>query len=108
MCRNCGYDGTYRCIVVHMVVRLIYLSVRTVAHLSVDALTGRGAVIRKRSRIGQSNRCNADAAVIDVVFQPSHISRLLLAAVGECVTARKTYGAVPCLSVVLCDVSLSS
>lgn len=69
MCGNCGYDGTYRCVVVPMVIRLIYLSVHTVVHSSEDALTGRGAVIRKRSRNGQSIRCNADAAVIEV-FRP--------------------------------------
>lgn len=103
MCGNCGYDGTYRCVVVPMVIRLIYLSVHTVAHSSEDASTGRGAVIRKRSRNGQSIRCNADAEGFG-----GRISQLLLAVVGECVTVRKNYGAVPCLSVVLWDVSLFS
>ncbi|KAI6022975.1 hypothetical protein BKA83DRAFT_4125694 [Pisolithus microcarpus] len=91
MCGNCGYDGTYRCVVVPMVIRLIYLSVHTVVHSSEDALTGRGAVIRKRSRNGFGGR----------------ISQLLLAVVGECVTVRKNYGAVPCLSVVLWDIEPS-
>ncbi|KAI6115061.1 hypothetical protein EDD17DRAFT_1509521 [Pisolithus thermaeus] len=61
-------------IILPVVVRLIYLSVHTVAHSSEDAVTGRGAVGRKRSegdRDAQSNQRNADAVVIDVAFQPS-------------------------------------
>ncbi|KAI5985742.1 hypothetical protein EDD15DRAFT_2200448 [Pisolithus albus] len=49
----------------------VYRGPYGIAHPSEDAWIGRGAVIRKRSQNGQSNRCNSDAAVINVVFQPS-------------------------------------